>query len=75
MTSSEPPIGQETNEYHSWPTVLIEELPEEDREVFLRRKLAVERKIDGDSNTSIENLTAYTRQEVYRFIKRCRLRC
>lgn len=71
MTTNET-TSADIPEYASWPDVDESLLSEKDRKIFLLRKEAVIRKIDGDSNQVIQRITGYSRQEVRRFKERCR---
>lgn len=63
---------RENLDYKRWPSVLAEGLSAEDQDRFNRRKLAVEMYLDGHvSNEYIITHTGISKDELYRFIRRC----
>lgn len=66
-------LTSDQHEYDAWPDVKEEVLPEGDvRAAFIKRKKAVKLKCDGEKNASIKLQTGFERQEVWRYLKRCR---
>lgn len=56
----------------NWPQVITENLSEEDKEIYLSRKLAVDLFMTTDTKISdIENQSRVYRSELYRFVRRC----
>jgi transposase InsO family protein len=56
---------------NNWPTVLIETLQPNDKEIFSRRKRAVEMYINDYLLDEIKQETGLNRRDVSRYIKRC----
>lgn len=56
---------------NNWPTVLVDPLKPEQKEVYSRRKQAVEMYLNDHTLDEIKNETALSRKEVSRYIKRC----
>jgi putative transposase len=55
----------------NWPTVLIEILKQEQKEIYNRRKQAVEMYLKNHTHDEIKEMTALGRKEVSRYINRC----
>ena len=54
-----------------WKTVLIEEIPEDSRQLFLNRKKAVDMYLDCMPISDIMKKTGLSRNEPLRLLKRC----
>jgi putative transposase len=56
----------------NWPQVIIENLDDEDRNIFLARKLAIDLLVTTNTKISdIELQAGIHRSEIYRFVRRC----
>lgn len=56
----------------NWPTVLFDNLPPDEQEIFLRRKKAVEMYIRNEKMVKdIAEITSLSRHEVQRLVNRC----
>lgn len=65
-------IGVENLDISKWPQVFVNMLSPEDKQIFLRRKLAVEMYMKDESTLrKIEETTGIRRKELHSFIRRC----
>ncbi|MBS4203652.1 hypothetical protein [Lederbergia citrea] len=56
----------------NWPQVIVERLDDEEKNIFLSRKLAIDLFMNTNTKISvIEQKTRLYRSEIYRFVRRC----
>lgn len=65
-------LGEESITTKDWPKVLVENLSESNKEIYLKRKMAVDMYLDNNKLLSeIENKTGIKPNDVRRLVKRC----
>ncbi|MCT4618772.1 MAG: hypothetical protein N4A62_05225 [Marinisporobacter sp.] len=65
-------INSQNTDLRKWKKVLIDNLPDKDKELFITRKKAVELYIIGEKTTNeIVEITGLHRNEIVRLVERC----
>ena len=55
----------------SWNIIPIDAIPEEDRDSFSKRKLAIDMYIDNQKTEDIEKETGFCRTNIIRYLDKC----